>query len=283
MEETKINFELFKQYFFKLLKDGLYAYVFYLFIWSYFWKSLRGYFNSDQTFFIVSMVLTHFSLYFGFGLFYLVLDTYGLLQQYKIKRTPVQVPSNELVKTTILENLLAQLLPQPFLLFGFFKIFSNFNYDFSFENLPSIFHFLIQVMSFSVINSFLLYWLHRFHHHSYFYSWIHKKHHEYKGTIGLAVEHAHPLEVLTSNIIPIFIAPILIQTHHAVFLSWITFRAMEGVFEHSGYEFGIITTDVDFHDYHHTVNIGNYGNGPFFDVLFGSCTHYYESKAKMNK
>ena len=52
----------------------------------------------------------------------------------------------------------------------------------------------------------VFYWAHRALHHRSIYKYIHKKHHEFKATVAMAAEHAHPVEQLLANAIPTMVA-----------------------------------------------------------------------------
>jgi len=50
--------------------------------------------------------------------------------------------------------------------------------------------------------SAVFYWAHRVLHHRRIYKYIHKQHHEFKATVGIAAEYAHPVESLLANAVP---------------------------------------------------------------------------------
>ena len=65
-------------------------------------------------------------------------------------------------------------------------------YDFTYENWPSHVTIILQIAFFILIEDFLFYVSHRMLHHPQLY-WIHKHHHEYRQTIAVAAQYAHPL------------------------------------------------------------------------------------------
>ena len=55
----------------------------------------------------------------------------------------------------------------------------------------------------------------RLHCHS-----LHQVHHEFKSSISIAAEYAHPVEQMIGNYIPVLVAPILLQVSLPVWLTW---------------------------------------------------------------
>ncbi|KNC82370.1 hypothetical protein SARC_05341 [Sphaeroforma arctica JP610] len=73
--------------------------------------------------------------------------------------------------------------------------------------------------------------------------------------------------------------------HPLVYSVWIAWRMLETYEAHSGYCFsqsrlgqlGLLNGGhAAFHDYHHTINTGNYG-GPLFDGLFKSMDQWVKN------
>lgn len=112
------------------------------------------------------------------------------------------------------------------------------------------------------------------------------QHHEYKGSIGLAAEYAHPLESFVSNIIPSIGGVVVFGCHHPLcIIVWIAVRLQQTYLAHSGMALqgtlldvvGFAHTDsAAFHDCHHTSNRGNYGS-ILTDWLFGTIDAAYLS------
>ena len=50
----------------------------------------------------------------------------------------------------------------------------------------------------NITNGWLFYFAHRLFHSKALYR-FHKQHHMYRGTVGVAAEHAHPLEQILAN------------------------------------------------------------------------------------
>ena len=61
--------------------------------------------------------------------------------------------------------------------------------------LPSLFSIIFQIILFMTVADTIFYWTHRLLHHRALYKHIHKQHHQFKNTIGIAAEYAHPVKL----------------------------------------------------------------------------------------
>jgi sterol desaturase/sphingolipid hydroxylase (fatty acid hydroxylase superfamily) len=135
-----------------------------------------------------------------------------------------------------------------------------------------------------IMEDFLFYWSHRFLHLDFIYPYIHKKHHEFKDTISIASEYAHPIEAIIANIIPTSLGFKLLgdKCHLFTIVMWLALRITETIDGHSGYEFSWspfrllpFSGSSDSHSYHHSHNIGNYSSFfTFWDTICGTSKHY---------
>ena len=112
----------------------------------------------------------------------------------------------------------------------------------------------------------LFYWSHRALHHPSIYKYIHKKHHMFKKPVAIATEYCHPVEDFISNTLSTVIGPLLMKTHASVFFFYTTFKLVQSLDAHSGFNlpfspFSILDSMdcAPAHDFHHTHNVGNYG------------------------
>ena len=203
-----------------------------------------------------------------------------------------------LVKKNIQENLFSHIFAVPLLSYGIYDIFVYFGLQIR-SPLPSVFVIARDIAVAIFFADLLGYWLHRTMHHKSIYKHVHKKHHEYKVNIGIASIYAHPIEEFFTNIVAVF-GNMIMGSHVLVLWLWLAIRLMEAIFAHSGYHFLAYSlsfpfTGGDFHEYHHTHNVGNYGQFfIFWDWLHGTDVtyshyirsdknEYYQTKLKLKE
>ena len=75
-------------------------------------------------------------------------------------------------------------------------------------------------------------------------------HHEFTSSIAIALIHAHPIEHLISNILPIAIVPFVLRCHIGTSWIWVMVLLASSIIEHSGYHLPFINS-TEFHDFHH--------------------------------
>lgn len=147
------------------------------------------------------------------------------------------------------------------------------------DPVPGLLPLLCQLAVAYFFTDFLFYWGHRFLHTPLAYRWIHKQHHQFYVSIGLAAEYAHPIELFVGNIVPVTFAPIVFKYHFSVLCLWICIAMTGTIMQHSGYGFPLTLSD-DFHDFHHSHVVCNFGSMPLWDVICGTNKQYKAFKAK---
>ena len=107
------------------------------------------------------------------------------------------------------------------------------------EKLPSTIVFIAQCLFCMIFEDASFYISHRLLHSSWLYPYIHKIHHENKVVYCLAAIHAHPIEYLFGNILPLSVGPIILghRLHRAAMFGWFFIRGCETVDAHCGYDF----------------------------------------------
>ena len=106
-----------------------------------------------------------------------------------------------------------------------------------------------------------------FHNSPWMYRTVHKKHHEFQYQVAWSAE----VKTITESIIVSItdLLPHLLFGGHLIhLLSWIIIGVLYNIEGHSGYS--LLFLNTSFHDYHHTMNNGNYGIAFYLDNLFGT-------------
>lgn len=161
------------------------------------------------------------------------------------------------------------------------------------EDLPDTVTLAASIFFFMLCEDFCFYWTHRTLHHKALYPYIHKMHHTHTTTVGIAAEYAHPIEFIFGNMLPTSIGPMILgpSAHMLTIFAWYTVRFGETLDGHCGYEFSWspyrlipFSGSAEYHDFHHSVNIGNYGS--FFciwDTVFGTNKVFYKQVEEREK
>ena len=156
----------------------------------------------------------------------------------------------------------------------------------SVEELPTPIELAATIMFFMLVEDFCFYWTHRFLHWRVIYPYIHKMHHTYSTTVGIAAEYAHPVEFVLGNMLPTAVGPAILgpNVHLFTVMAWYVIRFGETLDGHCGYEFSWspfrlipFSGSAEYHDFHHSANVGNYGS--FFsiwDSVFGTNKAFYQ-------
>jgi sterol desaturase/sphingolipid hydroxylase (fatty acid hydroxylase superfamily) len=113
----------------------------------------------------------------------------------------------------------------------------------------------------------IFYFSHRALHTPRLYAAIHKLHHAYNHPVVSASEHAHVVEYLLGNMLPIIVPAIALRMHLATVAVFVAVRIAVSVDEHCGYAFPFspvrllpFQTSAGGHDYHHSHNVGMYAS-----------------------
>ena len=141
----------------------------------------------------------------------------------------------------------------PTLLFNFFVLIpvaiylglSSGSFDFpGGSSIPSAWEICRQILICMCAEDVWSFTFHRINHYRLPYRYIHKKHHEYKTSIGMTAEYAHPCEYLITNVVGVTqaaaaVGPIILgpSMRMVTFLTWLCYRIGDTVDQHGAYEF----------------------------------------------
>jgi methylsterol monooxygenase len=122
------------------------------------------------------------------------------------------------------------------------------------------------------------YYGHRLLHSSYLYRFIHKRHHEWTAPIAVTAAYCHPIEHVISNVMPLFLGPLIMGSHVATILLWLTLAIMITLNDHSGYHLPFFPSPEP-HDFHHLKFNQCYGVIGVLDRIHGTDVMFRKSKS----
>jgi sterol desaturase/sphingolipid hydroxylase (fatty acid hydroxylase superfamily) len=89
----------------------------------------------------------------------------------------------------------------------------------------------------------------------------------------MAAIYAHPIEHIISNLVPIFIGPILMKAHILPSCIWLIIAVTGTMINHSNYCLPGLSIPIN-HDFHHYVQQENFGVFGLLDSLHKTDTEY---------
>ena len=157
--------------------------------------------------------------------------------------------------------------------------------SFAVADLPSAYTTAAHIFFCLVVEDAMFYCSHRLLHTPYFYKRIHKMHHEYESVVGIASEHAHPIEFVVGNLGPVIVGPLLCNAHASTLLIFLALRIAVSVEEHSGLSLPFSPFRVTpwaalsaGHAWHHSHVVGVFASQfCYLDALFGTDKAFLES------
>ena len=123
----------------------------------------------------------------------------------------------------------------------------------------------------------VFYAVHRALHDPRVFRLVHRMHHEWRAPIVLASEHAHVLEYVISNGVPVIVGPLLLRAHTFTVAIFVLVRVATSVDNHCGFAFPWspvrllpFGATAESHDFHHSsVSTGVFSSQfALLDALF---------------
>lgn len=248
--------------------------------WDQFLDRTNVFNLSDRALFALWMTLWHAVTFWGINLILYIFYKFNLFEKQRVQGQAF--PSNELIMESAWKIFKSHFIMGPIAIYyGFYPFFVWRGMGLR-GDIPGLHIWIRDFLVSTLINDCLFYWAHRLLHTKFMYKRFHKQHHNFNVPIGLASEHAHPVEDILANIIPTLFGSVLMRSHCVVMWSWISFRLMQTLNAHSAYHFewspfnyAFFAVEARRHNFHHSHNQGCYGT-TFWDWLMGTNKEYEE-------
>lgn len=145
-------------------------------------------------------------------------------------------------------------------------------------SLPSYTTLAWQLAVCLIVEDGMFYASHSLLHTPFLYARVHKLHHDYSSVIGIASEHAHPIEFVLGNLLPVIAGPLLVRAHAATTCIFLALRLAVSVEEHSGLALPWSPMRctpwaalAEGHDFHHAKTVGVFASEfGWWDAAFGT-------------
>eukprot|EP01094_Clydonella_sp_ATCC50884_P003996 TRINITY_DN13086_c0_g1_i1.p1 TRINITY_DN13086_c0_g1~~TRINITY_DN13086_c0_g1_i1.p1 ORF type:complete len:302 (-),score=76.77 TRINITY_DN13086_c0_g1_i1:167-1072(-) len=236
------------------------------------WSAVR----SEGALFSLGTWAVTVGAFWALAAFYWAVERSRWFEHRKVQ--PGKHPDPALEREALLLLLVNHLLRLPVLFFLVYPLakYAGMHFSLSLDTLPPVPVALSHLLVMWAANETIFYWAHRaLHAHPALYRAVHKKHHRFTVPSALSAEFAHPLEELVATSLPTIAPGLLLRTHLLLLWAWLAYRIFEAVEGHSGYDMPSIHSwihphAVDFHDWHHSKNSGNYGGMLPWDSWMGT-------------
>lgn len=166
------------------------------------WSTLRPTIQDERLFLLCAGVITHSGTFIIANLIMTLIYSveHPFFEQFKIQqhrpwpwKTEERHKYFQLIRKSILLVIFNQFVIAPILVLISYNDQKKFGMNGDIDSVPPWYTSMIQIAIAMVIEDALFYWAHRALHHPFIYGRVHKVHHQYKTSIGLASEYAHPI------------------------------------------------------------------------------------------
>ena len=238
--------------------------------------------------------MTHFNTNFWMNRIYA--GKYPYFEQYRTQNQPWPWEVNEKEYNALYTKLaIITAVGNGVLLPSIFYTILHFNlieYDASLETFPTSLEFFKTHIFLMLCLDFGFYWIHRIFHTPWLYKTFHKQHHRHSVAVAIITIDNDHFDYIISVVAPFIIGPLLLGKMHVfTALIWHVFATQHGILGHCGYNmpwypFGVYPfgVNLDFHDYHHSNNVGNYAFFfAFWDYMCSTNKHYNKTVAEKDR
>jgi fatty acid hydroxylase domain-containing protein 2 len=139
--------------------------------------------------------------------------------------------------------------------------------DKSWQRMPDLKTFAVQIGVTLFFQELLFYSSHRGFHHPSIYKYIHKQHHTFTAPFAIAAVYAHWAEHLIANMLPLSTGPLLMKMNPLLTALWTSIALLNTQSVHSGYQLPGMPSPES-HDLHHRNYNCVYGTLGIMDFLF---------------
>ena len=187
--------------------------------------------------YIAILLLVHHATYILFGTLTTLMCVWPRFHKYKINpgEWPIDADFALIKKTlvTLMWNFIV-FLPSYVIIT---KSLSMSKTSMAFE-VPSMLETVKWIPVCQLADSVWTYSTHAALHSRWLYAKFHKKHHEYRVSMGIAGEYAHPVEYFFVNILGASLGPMLIgkRLHFLGMASWVFFKISHTIDNHCGFD-----------------------------------------------
>ena len=139
-----------------------------------------------------------------------------------------------------------------------------------------------QLLGVVLIEEICFFYSHWALHQGPLYKRIHKQHHEWSSPMAWEAIYAHPIEHIFSNIIPVYLGPLIVKMHPMTFCVWVALATYSTLASHSGLHLPFVMGSPEEHDHHHATFTENFGVIGLLDTLHGTNKRFIQSEKYKN-